>query len=185
MFISNTSPPAVPTAHLRQFQRDFGLFLQSRAAELVPGGAMVLSMLGRKNNGYTDVETTILWDILSESFSALVSQGLVDQEKVDTYDAPFYAPSAEEIEEAVREEGSFSLDCVRTWETNLSRTGDAKRDGTTLSMAIRAIQESMLSHHFGPDIMDLLFHKYAELVTESLKKGQVKSVQLGVVLVRL
>ncbi|TVT98915.1 hypothetical protein EJB05_55728, partial [Eragrostis curvula] len=163
MFISSTSPPAVPTAYLKQFQRDFGLFLQSRAAEIVPGGTMVLSMLGRKNRGYTDVETTILWDLLSESLSALVSQGLVDQEKVDAYNAPFYAPSPQEIEEEVRREGSFSLDCVQTLEMNLSVTGDAKRDGTMLSMVIRAVQEPMLSHQFGPGIMDALFHKFTEL----------------------
>ncbi|TVU35418.1 hypothetical protein EJB05_17306, partial [Eragrostis curvula] len=143
MFISSTSPPAVPKAYLKQFQRDFGLFLQSRAAEIVPGGAMILSTLGRKNRGYTD--------------------GLVDQEKVDAYNAPFYAPSPQEIEEEVRREGSFSLDSVQTFETNLSVTGDAQRDGTMLSMGMRAIQEPMLSHQFGPDIMDALFHKLTEL----------------------
>ncbi|TVT98914.1 hypothetical protein EJB05_55727, partial [Eragrostis curvula] len=186
MFISSTSPPAVPKAYLKQFQRDFGLFLQSRTAEIVPGGAMILSMLGRKNRGYTDVETTILWDLLSESLSALVSQGLVDQEKVDAYNAPFYAPSPQEIEEEVRREGSFSLDSVQTFETNLSVTGDAQRDGTMLSMGMRAIQEPMLSHQFGPDIMDALFHKLTELVTEAImEKGGLVNVKIGMVLVRL
>lgn len=74
MYISSTSPVAVPMAYLRQFQRDFGLFLRSRAAEVVPGGRMVLAMLGRQTEGYFDRRTTFLWELLSESFAALVSQ---------------------------------------------------------------------------------------------------------------
>ncbi|CAO2197958.1 unnamed protein product [Urochloa humidicola] len=185
MYISSTSPLAVPVAYHRQFQRDFGLFLRSRAAEVVAGGRMVLAMLGRQTEGYIDRRTTFLWELLSESFAALVSQGLVEQEKVDAYNVPFYAPSVKEVEEEVRREGSFSLDYVQTYEINLSSSGDAKEDGRTVSMAIRAIQESMLSHHFGPDIVDALFHRYTELVTESMEREEVKSVQIGVVLTRL
>ncbi|KAG2591052.1 probable methyltransferase TCM_000336 isoform X2 [Panicum virgatum] len=186
MYISSTSPPAVPLAYLRQFQRDFGLFLKSRAAEVVPGGRMVLAMLGRQTEaGYIDRRTTFLWELLSESLAALVSQGVVEQEKVDAYNVPFYAPSIEEVEEEVRREGSFRLDYVQTYEISLSSSGDAKEDGRTVSMAIRAIQESMLSHHFGPDVVDALFHRYTELVTESMEREEVKSVQIGVVLTRL
>ncbi|CAO2183152.1 unnamed protein product [Urochloa humidicola] len=185
MYISSSSPLAVPAAYHRQFQRDFGLFLRSRAAEVVAGGRMVLAMLGRQTEGYIDRRTTFLWELLSESFAALVSQGLVEEEKVDAYNVPFYAPSVKEVEEEVRREGSFRLDYVQTYEINLSSSGDAKEDGRTVSMAIRAIQESMLSHHFGPDIVDALFHRYTELVTESMEKEEVKSVQIGVVLTRL
>jgi hypothetical protein len=186
MYISSTSPVAVPLAYLRQFQRDFSLFLRSRAAEVVAGGRMVLAMLGRQQTeGYIDRRTTFLWELLSESFAALVSQGLVEQEKVDAYNVPFYAPSVQEVEEEVRREGSFRLDHVQTYEINLSSSGDAKEDGRTVSMAIRAIQESMLSHHFGADIVDALFHRYTELVTESMEREDVKSLQIGVVLTKL
>ncbi|CAO2178623.1 unnamed protein product [Urochloa humidicola] len=185
MFISSTSPPAVAAAYRRQFQKDFSTFLKSRAAEVVPGGHMVLLMVCRETEEYTDVKTTLLWDLLSESLAALVSQGLLEQEKVDAYDVPYYAPSAQEIEEEVTKEGSFSLHCVRTYETNLSSGGDAKRNARTVSKTVRAVQESMLSHHFGDRIIDALFHKYTELVTESMEREEVKSVEIGVVLTRL
>uniref|UniRef100_A0ACD5VIN8 Uncharacterized protein n=1 Tax=Avena sativa TaxID=4498 RepID=A0ACD5VIN8_AVESA len=185
MYISSTSPAGVSVAYRRQFQRDFSLFLKSRAAEVFPGGRMVLAMLGRQTDHCDDKRTTFLWELLSESFAALVSQGLVEQDKVDAYNVPFYAPSLEEIEVEVRLEGSFSLDYVQTYEINLSSSGDAKEDGRTVSMAIRAIQESMLSHHFGAHIVDALFHRYTELVTESMEREEVKSVQIGVVLSRL
>ena len=74
MFISSTSPPAVAAAYSRQFRRDFSLFLRSRAAEVVAGGRMVVSMLGREGERHADRNTTLLWDLLSASFAALVSQ---------------------------------------------------------------------------------------------------------------
>ncbi|PON98213.1 SAM dependent carboxyl methyltransferase [Trema orientale] len=44
--IAKTSPPEVHKAYFEQFQRDFTLFLKSRAEELVPGGGVVLTILG-------------------------------------------------------------------------------------------------------------------------------------------
>ena len=44
--IVSTSPPEVYKAYLKQFQQDFKLFLKSRSEELVPGGAMLLVVLG-------------------------------------------------------------------------------------------------------------------------------------------
>lgn len=185
MFISSTSPPAVASAYLRQFQSDFSRFLRSRAAEVVSGGRVVITMLGRRTEGYADVETTLLWDLLSESLAALVSQGLTEQEKVDAYDVPFYAPSVREVQQEVTTEGSFSLNLVRMYEATHGG-GDAKRDGRMLAMTARAVHESMLSQHFGPGVVDPLFHRYSELVTRSMEKGQViKSVQIGIVLTRL
>ncbi|XP_006646242.1 probable methyltransferase TCM_000336 [Oryza brachyantha] len=184
MFISSTSPPAVAAAYSRQFRRDFSLFLRSRAAEVVAGGRMVLVMLGREDERHADRNTALLWDLLSESFAALVSQGAVEQGKVDAYDAPFYAPSIGEIEEEVRREGSFTLGYARAYETHLNGSGDAGREGRTVSMAIRAVQESMLGHHFGTGIIDALFSKYTELVTAAMEREEVKSLQIGVVLVR-
>lgn len=173
------------SAYLRQFQSDFSRFLRSRAAEVVSGGRVVITMLGRRTEGYADVETTLLWDLLSESLAALVSQGLTEQEKVDAYDVPFYAPSVREVQQEVTTEGSFSLNLVRMYEATHGG-GDAKRDGRMLAMTARAVHESMLSQHFGPGVVDPLFHRYSELVTRSMEKGQViKSVQIGIVLTRL
>ncbi|KAL0308755.1 UNVERIFIED_CONTAM: Benzoate carboxyl methyltransferase, partial [Sesamum radiatum] len=41
------SPPEVFEAYLRQYQRDFSIFLSSRGEEMAPGGRMVLTFVGR------------------------------------------------------------------------------------------------------------------------------------------
>lgn len=47
VYISRSSPRSVLDAYSLQFQNDFSLFIKSRSEELVPGGRMVLSFMGR------------------------------------------------------------------------------------------------------------------------------------------
>ncbi|XP_073108614.1 probable methyltransferase TCM_000336 [Elaeis guineensis] len=181
MYISHTSPPAVAIAYFNQFQKDFTCFLKSRSAELVCGGQMVLAMLGRKSQDHNDKSTTFLWEVLAQSFALMVSQKIVNEEKVDAYNVPFYAPSTKEIEDEVQKEGSFIIDHIQTYEFNTS-SGDATKDGRITSLAIRAIQESMICYHFGGEIIDTLFETYGRLLSESMKKEEIKGVHLVVVL---
>ncbi|KAJ4730592.1 S-adenosyl-L-methionine-dependent methyltransferase superfamily protein [Rhynchospora pubera] len=185
MYISHTSPPEVAKAYYKQFQGDFSKFLKARSVEIVSGGRMVLAMLGRRTQDHSDPSTTLLWELLAQSFDLLVSHEIIDQEKLNSYNVPFYAPNIIEIEEEVRKEGSFAIDYIDTFETKLNASGDARKDGKVLSMAIRAIQESMLSHHFGGDIIDALFNNYTELLIRSMEREEIKSVQIGVVLRKL
>lgn len=112
-------------------------------------------------------------------------QEMIHQDKLDSYNVPFYTPNIIEIEEEVRKEGSFALEKIDIFETNLNASGDARKDGRVLSMAIRAIQESMLSHHFGGEIIDALFNNYSELLIQSMEREAIRSVQIGVVLTKL
>ncbi len=47
IYLTRASPPTVQKAYFAQFQEDFSLFLRSRSYELLPGGAMVLTLIGR------------------------------------------------------------------------------------------------------------------------------------------
>lgn len=74
IYLSNTSPPGVVKAYLEQFQRDFSTFLQYRAEELVPGGAMVLTILGRKSKDHSSKESGYVWELLSKALNQLVTK---------------------------------------------------------------------------------------------------------------
>lgn len=58
-------------AYFDQFQDDFKLFLQSRAEELVPGGCMVLSFMGRTSPDPTDMESTCQWELLAKALMSM------------------------------------------------------------------------------------------------------------------
>lgn len=106
---------------------------------------------------------------------------MIDEEKVNEYDVPFYAPSRKEIESEVLRDGSFTIESMETFELKTS-TGDPKEDARITSMAVRAIQESMISHHFGEEILDPLFQIYNGLLGEVMVKEETTSSHLLVVL---
>ncbi|KAG6483327.1 hypothetical protein ZIOFF_059971 [Zingiber officinale] len=180
-YICSTSPPAVLSAYFNQFRKDFSVFLKSRSAELQFGGRIGIAMLGRESEDHSDRSTTILWDVLDQSFAILASQEMIDEEKVNEYDVPFYAPSRKEIESEVLRDGSFTIESMENYELKTS-TGDPKEDARITSMAIRAIQESMISHHFGEEILDSLFQIYNGLLGEVMVKEEITSSHLLVVL---
>ncbi|KAH7682782.1 SAM dependent carboxyl methyltransferase protein [Dioscorea alata] len=180
-YISETSPPIVTTAYFKQFQMDFNLFLKSRSAELQSSGKMALLLLGRRIQGHQDMATNFFWNMLDKSFSILVSHGVVEEDKVDSYNVPFYAPSAKEVENEVEREGSFAIEHIEVCEFS-SSSGDAEKDVRAAAMAIRAIQESMIKHHFGEQIIDPLFKVFTELLTEARAKAEIKGVHLIIIL---
>ncbi|XP_072994664.1 probable methyltransferase TCM_000336 [Typha latifolia] len=181
LYISYTSPAEVAKAYFKQYQKDFNQFLKSRSAEMAHGGQMVLVMSGRETLDHNDKRTTFLWEALAQSFATMVSQGRITQEEVDSYNAPFYAPCAAEIEEEVEKEGSFIVDTIQAYEIDIC-TGDAKKDGRTASMAIRAVQESMISHHFGEEVVDHLFENYSKLLGQLMEKERTKAVNIIAIL---
>nr|GMD85495.1 salicylate carboxymethyltransferase-like [Ipomoea batatas] len=49
IYMSASSPPSVIKAYYKQFESDFSTFLKCRSEELVKGGMMVLTTMGRKS----------------------------------------------------------------------------------------------------------------------------------------
>lgn len=105
---------------------------------------------------------------------------------MDSYDVHFYAASREEIEEGVRKEGSFETERVEMCDLE-SREGEEEGEsyGKAVARTVRAIQESMISNHFGDSILDSLFHIYAALVDQEMAKQDIQPITFVVVLRKL
>ena len=120
------------------------------------------------------------------------SQGLVLEEKVDTFNAPYYGPCAEELELEIQKEGSFIMDRLEAVEVDWDGGADMSNttetvtvsSGQRVAKAIRAVVESMLESHFGRDIMDDLFRRHVELVDKHLAKTRTKYISLVIYLIR-
>ena len=62
-------------AYYDQFQRDFCLFLKCRAEELVEGGRMVLTFLGRSNEDPCSKNNLCyIWELMASALNDMVSQ---------------------------------------------------------------------------------------------------------------
>lgn len=74
IYIARTSPPSVINAYYRQYQCDFSAFLRCRARELVPGGRMVLTTLGRRGEHPSSGESCRVWELLAMALDEMVSE---------------------------------------------------------------------------------------------------------------
>ncbi|XP_030524075.1 probable methyltransferase TCM_000336 [Rhodamnia argentea] len=184
IYISDSSPPCVAEAYLRQFQEDFTSFLRLRSQELVSGGRMVLILLGRRGADHIDRGNSFFWELLTRSLSMLVAKGEVKEEKLDSYEVHFYAPSRDEMEHEIEREGSFRLDRFETFELEREEK-DGESYGTAVATTVRAIQESMISHHFGEGIVDGLFENYARILDEEAAREQIRPVTFLLALTKL
>ncbi|XP_065847294.1 probable jasmonic acid carboxyl methyltransferase 2 [Euphorbia lathyris] len=177
IYISKSSPASVLKAYSDQFQNDFSEFLRLRSEELVGGGCMVLSFIGRSSLDPTSDHSCYQWELLANALMSMVSEGLIEEEKVDNFDAPYYAPCVEEIKTEVEKEGSFMIHTIEAFEIDWDGDKDNNTNnspGQKVAKTIRAVVEGMLEAHFGSEIMDDLFLRYSKLVDHYLSNNNTK-----------
>ncbi|KFK44098.1 hypothetical protein AALP_AA1G215600 [Arabis alpina] len=197
IYLSKTSPKSAQKAYALQFQTDFSVFLRSRSEELVPGGRMVLSFLGRSMPDPTTEESCYQWELLAQALMSMANEGIVEKEKIDAFNAPYYAASSEELKMAIDEEGSFSIDRLEIspidWEGGsivdesydiVRSKPEALASGRRVASTIRAVVEPMLEPTFGENVMDELFERYAKIVGEYFYVSSPRYTNVNVSLVR-
>lgn len=183
VYIWETTPPSVVKAYQEQFRKDFSLFLELRHTELVAGGQMVLTFLGRKNKDVLRGEMSYIWGLLSKALQSLVQQGRVEKEKLESFNFPLYAPSLDEVEAVIEQSGLFDVDHVELFATNWDPKDDdtdsdvvldSVQSGMDIARGQRAVSGPLLAHHFGEGILDDLFEMYARNLAEHLEKVKTK-----------
>ncbi|GAU44829.1 hypothetical protein TSUD_327110, partial [Trifolium subterraneum] len=145
----------------------------SRFEELTLDGLMVLTFLGRETTNFNTTQG-VIGMVLKE----MVKEGLVEEEKLDLFDFPAYYPTVEEVKQLIEEEGSFTLQTIKTfkmgWDANLEEdivddVVDSKMRGEFIAKYIRAVYEPLFIAEFGENIMDELFSRYAKMITELIE----------------
>ena len=182
--VSESGPAAVLDAYRAQFHADFLAFLRCRAAETRARGLLLLTFVGRRSARPT-AHDCYLWDLLADALMDMAAAGLVDEERVHSFNAPYYAPCPDDLARVIAEEGSFALRTLQLFDTTrrhlllgggpASRhpTSSNKHDGddelprwlaAETAATIKAVVEPMLRTHFGWAAMDGLFCRYRLLL---------------------
>uniref|UniRef100_A0ACD5ZNE8 Uncharacterized protein n=1 Tax=Avena sativa TaxID=4498 RepID=A0ACD5ZNE8_AVESA len=183
IYIGKTTPPIVIKMFQEQFQKDFELFLTLRSRELVNGGRMLLTFLGRKSEEmlmHGDVATAFEW--VSISLQSLVQKGRVEKEKLDSFNLPYYAPSVKEVNALINKNALFDIDHVKLSESTWDPLDDSEDDtvldcansGANIAKCIRAVLEPLIVDHFGEDIIEELFMVHASTVAKHLEIAKAK-----------
>jgi jasmonate O-methyltransferase len=74
IYMAKASPPNVFKAYLEQFQKDFSLFLRLRSEEIIQGGRVVLTFLGRSIDDPRSKDCCLFWELLAKSLLDLAAK---------------------------------------------------------------------------------------------------------------
>nr|GLL47685.1 salicylate carboxymethyltransferase-like [Ipomoea trifida] len=165
--MATASPPSVIKAYYGQFEQDFSIFLKCRSKELVKGGRMVLTMPGRQSEDPTFPTFELLALVLND----LVAEGYLEQEKLNLFNVPLYTPFLAEVKLLVEKDGSFTIDCLETFQSHWTRgyiyngngddniVSDEDTGGYDVARSLRAVIEPMLVSYFGEGIINEVFQR--------------------------
>ncbi|XP_076942308.1 S-adenosyl-L-methionine:benzoic acid/salicylic acid carboxyl methyltransferase 3-like [Bidens hawaiensis] len=196
IYMAKTSPPNVLQAYGKQFKADFTKFLQLRSKEILCGGRMVLTLVGRSDANPTSDDGCCLWALLAQSLLDMVKEGLVRESDIKSFGVPIYYPCEDEVWNTIENEGSFSLESLSTFRVNwnpkekdyknlndFDEVGQLFHEENT-TKAVRAFTEPLLISHFGESIIDEIFKKYTRRVTEHLTNNKASFFSIAISLAK-
>ncbi|KAK6279824.1 hypothetical protein POUND7_020091, partial [Theobroma cacao] len=155
----------VAEAYSSQYKKDMETFLNARAQELVGEGLMAL-VLGGRQDGVPLCQTNMgkTYDFLGSCLFDMATEGIISKEKVESLNLPQYYPSSSEIEELININGCF---CIEKMET-FPGPGKHFYDVQMWSMIVRAGFEAILQNHFGSEMVEDFFERYAKKHADNL-----------------
>ncbi|KAJ7553500.1 hypothetical protein O6H91_06G100700 [Diphasiastrum complanatum] len=117
------APFPVVEAFVQQAKEDLRAFLKSRAEEMVPGGLVFLLFPGREDHYHSEIQWPskesdpsdpsdphyLFTTEFLNSWSDLVSEGLITAETRDAFNLPTFNCSLNEVEQAVKESPYFDI----------------------------------------------------------------------------
>ncbi|XP_047306545.1 probable jasmonic acid carboxyl methyltransferase 2 [Impatiens glandulifera] len=129
IYMSKTRDPNVFNAYKNQFYKDFSSFLTHRSREILPMGRMVLTLVGRESPDPSEDDGCHVIELLAQSLLDVVSQGLIKQEDIDSFNLPVYHPCKDEVKEIIHNENSFHLEKLEVFECDWNPHDNDHGDG--------------------------------------------------------
>ncbi|KAF7809703.1 salicylate carboxymethyltransferase [Senna tora] len=113
----------------------------------------------------------------------MMEQGIIKEEEVDSFNIPYYTPSPSEVKREIVKEGSFNINRINVSEVNWDASGGWKAmadgdGGYNVAKCIRAVAEPLLTSHFGESIVDEVFTRFQEILTDHSTRSRRNGVFL-------
>ncbi|KAM5548628.1 hypothetical protein ABKV19_000180 [Rosa sericea] len=148
---------------------------------------MVLTTMGSINSK----DPLCIWEFVGLKLHDMVLDGLIEEEKLDTFNLPYYAPTTDEVKEVIEAEGSFTLQNLEVfrndWDSYIKQANcgfDKNAWAAVLSTDIRAVGEPILASQFGEEAMDDLFRRFEEDVLDHMEKEKYQFINLVISLTK-
>ncbi|TMW94036.1 hypothetical protein EJD97_010855 [Solanum chilense] len=159
-YSSSGAAKEVEAAYADQFRKDIQAFLDARAQELVPGGLMTIITLTILDGVLpSDSPMAINFTILGSCLQDMANMGIMSEEKLDSFNLPYYYTSPMEFETLIKTHGCFDIIRFEKLPTPLRQV---VIDVQTAVLSVRVVTEQLFQQHFGKDITEELFQRYTE-----------------------
>ncbi|MED6181196.1 hypothetical protein PIB30_017170 [Stylosanthes scabra] len=189
IYITRRSPKEVLKAYYDQFERDISWFLRCRAEELVAGGCMVLTILGRRSQDPCSKESALhIYQLFAKALNHLVSKGVIQAHQLDSFNIPNYLPSSSELKREILKEGSFTVKRTEVSAVHWTHCGtDEVKSGGAYNVAkcMRAVLEPLVLQHFGEGIIDEAFGVFQELIADAMSKHKTEFINITLYLTKI
>ncbi|CAI0412166.1 unnamed protein product [Linum tenue] len=125
--------------------------------------------------------------------SCSLLQGLIDQDKLDSFNLPLFTPSAMEVEAEIQKQGSFAIKHLELWDMSWNAyegevdLPEALRDGGyNVSRCMKALFEPIITHKFNlpREVMNEVFKRYGLLLSDWMANERAILVSLTVSLTK-
>ncbi|KAK3418760.1 hypothetical protein EUGRSUZ_H03325, partial [Eucalyptus grandis] len=132
------------------------------------------------SRGHFSIELVFLI-ACSKNFIILpLTLGLLEEEKLDSFNVPYYPPSPKEVRREVEKQGSFSIDCLEVFEVNRDVFETDCDPNVVLEEAadkmvgcLRAIAEPLLVYHFSEEIINEVFKRFRAKLGDRLSMEKI------------
>jgi hypothetical protein len=165
--------PEARRAYAEQARSDLHRFCRARAAELIPGGKLLVASFGvgkdfRANDG--------IYDVLNDALLDLIASGRLRRESYEQLVFPIYFRTVDELVEPLEDTSAglsdlFRLDRAESMEVSvpfnqrLAQTGDVQMYAKAYSSFLRAFTEPIIRMAFSEvsDVDSLIGELYARV----------------------
>ncbi|XP_068664367.1 gibberellic acid methyltransferase 2-like [Aristolochia californica] len=187
----------VVESYARQSEEDLKAFLRCRREEIVEGGVLFMLMAGRPGsekpeNQLGDPDSRAKHPFTSsmdQAWQDLLNEGLIEEEKRDTFNIPAYMRSVNEVKKAFDECAGFVIKTVeyrRLLEHSQEKQEEWIRDPVSYGRAkanmVRATLKPIVEAHLGSMLSEELFKRFEKRVSADIDMLR-KTCFYGVILV--
>ncbi|CAK9231051.1 unnamed protein product [Sphagnum troendelagicum] len=172
--------PTIAREFAQQSMLDLDNFLDSRAAEMVPGGIVFAAVISRHDAANPENQVNpechhrfVFGPDFENAWNDLIDDGVITTETRDTFNLPTYARSKEEVEAAIIKCGAFDIQYLQSpVDDNLCPDDELmdmlqypKSFATFVSAWARAMSGPSIEAHMGRHNTDELFIRYQRRIT--------------------
>lgn len=110
-------------------------------------------------------------------------QGLVDEEKVDTFNVPLFFPHMKDLKKILESNNEdFSIEQMEIVDANKTLF---KANVKMYVSRLRAVLEGLIGRHFGDEVVDELFDRFTKKVMEFPEIMDIQKLKLVLLFVIL